>query len=492
MTRDTLTFNIPESQKPFTRRGVLSTINSLFDPLGFLAPVTVQGRLLLRELVSQGTDWDTPLPEEKFMKWQGWQDSLQELNELNIPRTYASFSLTRAKSTELCIFSDASVKAIAAVSYLKVKAEDGLLEVSFVLGKAKLAPLAELTIPRLELCAAVLATEIAEQVREEIGQRLDKITFFTDSKVVLGYINNESRRFYVYVNNHVQRIRQTSHPSQWRYVPTEHNPADHGTRSVPANQLQGTSWLTGPKFLREPECSSLDNTNFELIDPTSDVELRPEVTTFSTKVSGTQLDTKRFERFSSWSQLTRAVARLSLVAQSFHKPSSDSECAGWHFCRKGVTSAELTKAEHIIIKAVQQEVYTEEVTCIQKNQDLPASSPLKKLHPVVDEEGLLRVGGRITHSNLPADETHPLLIPGKHYVAVLLVRHHHESVKHQGRHFTEGAVRASGLWIVGAKQTISSLIYRCVICRKLRGKLEQQQMADLPPERLQENLPLPM
>lgn len=160
MTRDTLTFNIPESQKPFTRRGVLSTINSLFDPLGILAPVTVQGRLLLRELVSQGTDWDTPLPEEKFMKWQGWQDSLQELNELNIPRTYASFSLTRAKSTELCIFSDASVKAIAAVAYLKVKAEDGLLEVSFVLGKAKLAPLAELTIPRLELCAAVLATEI--------------------------------------------------------------------------------------------------------------------------------------------------------------------------------------------------------------------------------------------------------------------------------------------------------------------------------------------
>lgn len=106
--------------------------------------------------------------------------------------------------------------------------------------------------PCLELCAAVLATEIADQIREEIGLKLDRITFFTDSKVVLGYISNESRRFYVNVNNRVQRIRQSSHPSQWRYVATENNPADLGSRSVPASQLQGTSWLMGPRFLLEP------------------------------------------------------------------------------------------------------------------------------------------------------------------------------------------------------------------------------------------------
>ena len=107
----------------------------------------------------------------------------------------------------------------------------------------------------------------------------------------------------------------------------------------------------------------------------------------------------------------------------------------------------------------------------------------------MDEEGLLRVGGRTTHSNLHADENHPILLPGKHHVAVLLIRHHHERVEHQGRHFTEGAVRSSGLWIVGAKRAISSLVYKCVVCRKLRGKLEQQQMADLPAERLQQEPP---
>ena len=102
-------------------------------------------------------------------------------------------------------------------------------------------------------------------------------------------------------------------------------------------------------------------------------------------------------------------------------------------------------AEHIIIKSVQHEVYAEEIRCIQKTQDLAASSLLKKLYPVIDEEGLLHVGGCIIHTKLTADETHLLLIPGKHHVAVLLIRHYHRRVQHQGRHFTAGEVGASGL-----------------------------------------------
>lgn len=117
------------------------------------------------------------------------------------------------------MFCDASVKAISAVAYLKLTTEDGKSVVSFVFGKARLAPQPEITVPRLELCAAVLAVEIAELVVEEIDMELDHIIYFTDSKVVLGYIHNQARRFYV--NNRAQRIRQTSSPDQWRYVPTE-------------------------------------------------------------------------------------------------------------------------------------------------------------------------------------------------------------------------------------------------------------------------------
>lgn len=390
---------------------------------------------------------------------------------------------------ELCVFSDASVQAIAAVAYLKVTQGDGLVEVSFILGKAKLAPLAGLTVPRLELCAAVLATEIAEVVQESMLHKLDRTTFFTDSKVVLGYIHNESQRFYVYVHNRVQRIRQSTQPEQWRYVPTGSNPADNATRPVSAGQLQSIDWLTGPSFLLKPESSPSNDNHFELVNATTDVELRPEVSALVTRFSKKRLGTKRFERFSSWHVLTKAIALLRHIAQAFHKTLQDLKCHGWHSCKRGLTCTDLKGAELTVIKKVQEEAYVDEIDCIQKGQDLPGDSHLKMLKLFIDSEGLLRVGGRIKHSNLGTDEIHPILIPGKHHVATLLIRHHHERIKHQGRHITEGAIRASGLWIVGAKRAITGFIYKCVTCRKLRGRVEQQQMSDLPSERLQQEPP---
>lgn len=230
---DTSTFHVSESQKPFTRRGVLSTVNSIFDPLGFLVPVTIQGRLILRELTSEATDWATPLPEDKQEDWRRWQASLQELKELHVPRAYSSFSSSKAQNTELQVFSDASVKAIAAVTYLKLTDQDGRCEVGFVLGKAKLAPQPDLTISRLELCAAVLAVEVTELIIEELDLKLNTIRYYTDSKVVFGYIHNQTRRFYVYVNN---------------------RPAHQGDYSAGAMEIR--SDRTQPSRSRFPVCAS--------------------------------------------------------------------------------------------------------------------------------------------------------------------------------------------------------------------------------------------
>lgn len=487
---DTFMFKVPESQKPFTRRGVLSTVNSLFDPLGFLAPVTIEGRQLLRKLSCQDREWDSPLPEDMYADWRRWHESLQELKELHVPRSYASLSTSQAQSTELFVFSDASVKAIAAVAYLRTTHEDSNSEIGFILCKTKLAPLPELNIPRLELCAAVLAVETAELIVEELDLKLDSIRFFTDSKVILGYIHNETRRFYVYVSNRVQRIRQSTQPDQWNYVPTAHNPADHGSRSVPAGRLSSTTWLTGPAFLLQPEKLPYeDKLSFELITPESDIEIRSKVTALSTKVTNNRLGSERFERFSRWSSLTRATARFLHISRSFPKSTDDNSCGGWHICKNGLTEKELTQAEQIVIRCVQHEIYSEEIKCIQGKKDLPNNSPLHKLNPIMDSEGLLRVGGRINQSKLQENETNPLLIPGQHHITTLLIHHHHEGVKHQGRHLTEGAIRASGLWIVGAKRSINSIIHRCITCRKLRRKMEHQQMADLPAERLQTDPP---
>ncbi len=118
ISTDTFTFKVAVTDKPYTRRGVLSVVNSIFDPLGFAAPVKIRGRLLLRELSNEVQDWDAPLPDEKMSTRETWKSSLQELSSLHVLRCYVPMSLSRALYTELCLFSDASHWAIGAVAYL--------------------------------------------------------------------------------------------------------------------------------------------------------------------------------------------------------------------------------------------------------------------------------------------------------------------------------------------------------------------------------------
>ncbi|XP_073714092.1 uncharacterized protein [Misgurnus anguillicaudatus] len=486
LASDTFTFQAIDDKKPFTRRGVLSTVNSLYDPCGFIAPVTIKGRLLLRELSMQAEDWDSPLPDELKPDWIRWRDSLQNLQDLKIPRTYSSFPTSEVQTRELFIFADASMRAVAAVAYLRSTSHNGRTDIGFVFGKTKLAPQPDLTVPRLELCAAVLAVEIADMVVEEIGLKFSNIQFYTDSKVILGYIHNQTKRFYVYVSNRIQRILQSSTPSQWNYVPSDVNPADHGSRSVAAEHLHSTTWLTGPDFLlNSSTLNSLSQENYDLVDLALDPEIRPQVVLCLTAVSNQFLTSERFERFSSLSKLIRAIARLSHISQSFSHVTKQSRCSGWHFCSNSPTNEELEKARIVILKSVQHAAYSEELSDIKAGCNLSASSTIRKLHPILDDKGLLRVGGRIAQAGFEKEECNPVIIPGKHHVATLLVRHYHQAVKHQGRHFTEGAIRAAGYWLTSAKRCIGSLLIKCVTCRKLRRPTELQQMADLPAERLQ-------
>nr|XP_055025104.1 uncharacterized protein LOC129414995 [Misgurnus anguillicaudatus] len=486
LKNDTFTFQVSDEHKPFTRRGVLSTINSLYDPLGFVAPILLQGKAILRELTVDCHDWDAPLPAEKEQLWTAWRGSLQELRNLQIPRSYTQVSPSTAQRRELCIFSDASVKSVAAVAYLRLFDQDGSCHVSFVLGKAKLAPRPELTIPRLELCAAVLAVDIAEFITAELDIQLDDISYFTDSKVVLGYIYNEKRRFYVFVNNRVQRIRRFSSPTQWHFVSTDNNPADHATRFISAARLKDTMWLTGPAFLSQPQQMHIRQGTFDLVNPEQDVDVRLLVSTLSTTVRERLLGSQRFCRFSSWKSLTRAISCLTHIVHLYKKNTEGSRdgCNGWHHCAQGHTVEMLTKAQNTIIRTVQEETYAKELQCIRDQTSLPQDSLIRALSPFIDTDGLIRVGGRITEASLGYEEKQPIIVPGRHHIATLLVRYYHEQTQHQGRLFTEGAIRSAGLWIVGGKRCVNSLIFRCVTCRRLRRTCETQKMADLPDCRL--------
>ncbi|TKS64954.1 hypothetical protein D9C73_027746 [Collichthys lucidus] len=177
------------------------------------------------------------------------------------------------------------------------------------------------------------------------------------------------------------------------------------------------------------------------------------------------------------------MALLVHVAfKSFSGESSDG-CKGWHQCSQ-LLATERSQAKTRIFKAVQEEVYKEELKCLTQGSTVHCQSSFAKLDPFIDENGLIRVGGRIRRADLGDQEKHPLILPAGHHVTTLLVRHYHDKVAHQGRHFTEGALRTAGVWIVGGRKLISSILFKCVTCRKLRGRIEVQKMSDLLADRL--------
>ncbi|XP_052762111.1 uncharacterized protein LOC128204746 [Mya arenaria] len=483
---DYFTFTISEEIKPCTRRGILSTLNSLFDPLGFISPVVVHGRIIMRDLMSKSPDWDEPLPVDTRDQWVKWCESLKHLEDLKVPRTYLEGSLSATVDQQIHIFSDASEKAIAAVAYLKTIDANGDTSVGFIIGKSKVSPKHGHTIPRLELCAAVLAVELADIICEHLHMPVGQMRFYTDSRVVLGYLHNRVRRFYVYVENRVSRILKLSRPDQWCFVPTKENPADLGTRPTPAETLQDSIWLCGPSFLLTETRDTEDM--YQLHSPADDPEIRPVIQCIKTNiVSKTYLNTRGFETFSQWSRLVNALVVLKrFVRRVYRKLHGASDSID----NEHVENHELkTFAEKIVIQSVQREVYFKEIDSIQNNSRIPKDSSIVSLNPVIDEEGTLRFGGRLRNSDLEVVEKYPIILPGKHHTSRLVVQHYHERVKHQGRHFTEGAIREEGFWITGAKRLVMSVIHHCVKCQRLRGGLGCQKMADLPTDRLRPGPP---
>lgn len=310
--------------------------------------------------------------------------------------------------------------------------------------------------------------------------------YFTDSKVVLGYIGNRTRRFYTYVSHRVTSIQEFSSPEQWNYVPSERNPADAATRSSLQDiDVALDQWLSGPTYLLQDVCSTNVTEHFPLLQPDDDKEIRPEIFVKKTSVGSSLLPiVHRFDKFSSWKALLSAFVILIHIVKAFRKDYSGI-CRGWHIC-DGVRDKGLDKeVELFVISEVQKEHYSMEISALKSGIPLSKDSPILSLSPYLDASGLLRVGGRLRNmrNSLGLASLNPVIIP-KGHIAKLLVLHYHELIFHQGRHITEGAIRSNGFWIIGAKKTISFLLHQCVECRKLRGRPTHQKMADLPEDRL--------
>ena len=471
----------PEDNQIITKRSFLRAIATLFDPLGFLAPFIIRAKVVMQEIWRKGFDWDDELDGEVKSKIQGWYSDLHDLSNLSVPRCLHLGKHEDVESMQLHVFSDASEEAYGAVVYARHRYGDQAATTTIIAAKSRVAPLAAMSIPRMELMGAVTGLRLAVSVANALQESVKKIKFWCDSMNTLWWIRGHGRSFKPFVANRVGEIQSMTSPEQWRYVPTKDNPADHLTRGLSASALAcSEQWWKGPDFLKMVEEEWPDN-RFEMSDDavTEQKSGSSKRSLFADAVR-TKSYTNRKEnswyldpsRFSSWLRFTRLVAWV---------------CRFLDNCRKEervhgeLTHEEIKDAETRIIREVQQDAFAKEYQLLLKGEQTKTGSKLVYVQPRIDEEGLLRCNGRLRYADfLPYDARHPILLPRKNWVTKLIVKFYHEKDHHAGGTNQTLAAISSRFWIISAREEIREWENECNWCKRRKARACSQIMAPLP------------
>ena len=472
---DTLHYcvNLCEPQT-VSRRSMLSVVSSLYDPLGLIAPVPVVGRLLFQEVTRLKLDWDDLVPMELENSWLRWLGSLDELTKVVLPRCTIPKGFEDAYM-ELHHFSDSSSSAYGCCSYLRCVSKSGQIKVSLIYGKGRVAPLKGLSIPRLELQAAVVAARVDSMLREQLKLHLGPSTFWVDSEIVLRYIQNESRRFQVFVANRVGEIRGLTEPQQWRHIPGDINPADIVSRGIEASRLMDSIWFTGPEFLHSHKDQwKSEEQLHELTDDDPEVKqvkLVSHVVDVSQDAKDDPIDAL-IDHFSDWYRLKRALCWLIRCRNRLQGKSVDDG---------SLSVREIQDAENVLIRHIQGKFYPNEIGKLSRGEIVGKGSHIRDLQPVL-LDGLLRVGGRIRNASVEFDQKFPIILPSKSKIANLIAREAHE-IAHLGVEWSLSRLR-SKYWITHGRAVLRRIKDDCVVCRKLYAPPCSQKMANLPVDRL--------
>lgn len=481
--KDTFNLVVSDKVQPETRRGVLSSIATIYDPLGYVSPLLLPGREINQELCRKKCGWNDELPEELAAKWREWKTGLASLKNYSISRPFTPRDFGKVETVELHHFADASEgHGYGTASYLRFINERGRIHNSFVMGKSRVRPLRSgISVPKLELTAATLLIKMNELITRELEGRIaiNSVTFWTDSAIVLRYIYNESRRFVTFVANRAAVIREASSPSQWRHVRSEVNPADYASRGIKATETEKLKlWKHGPNFLwRDSDEWSQQPPDLNLDLADHDEGVKRERVTVNTAVVEETFWNPLFERYSTWEKLRRVVAwlirgsRALIQLRTRRRVPNQAPVEPEKTPRLSVS--DLEEAERRIVRNVQTQAFPEEF-CDPESR----KSPLVKLKPFV-KEGLLRVGGRLNRSDLDYDAKHPMVLPGKHRITEMIILSYHFTHGHVGAYQVLAETRQR-FWIVNGVSSVRRVLKGCHDCRRQNARVGEQITAPLP------------
>ena len=466
-----------------TKRGILSFVSSVFDPIGIVTPSILEPKLIIQELWKRKIDWDSKIPNDLNSRWQSWLENLKYIDSIEIPRWYGYSELNESKC-EIHVFADASSTSYGAVAYLRIISSD-TLHCSFLVGKSRLAPIKTktLTVPKLELQAAVLSSRMKVSLIEELNVDIYKVYMYSDSKAILFDICNDNRQFDTYTMHRLNEIRSNTDISSWHYIPSSLNVADDLTRYYQFNKLVNNDrWLYGPSYLKTQNSEwpkeivqAIDLKNLKQSSKSSN---NSQCNHFSRNMQ----PFINWSYYSSWRKLVRHIAiLLQLKSRWVNKKRK---------CRTGekilcINTDVLNKSMLTIYKIVQKEHYTAEFELLSKNKEIPKTSSIFNLHPTIKDE-LLVVNSRLKTSFTITHSKNQIILPKDHPVSKLIIQDIHETNLHSGREFTLSQLRQS-YWIPRVKGVLRRVIHQCLYCKRQRVKPQAPLMSDLPLERLAVN-----
>ena len=456
-----------------TKRQVLAASSRVYDPLGFVSPVTVTLKIFFQELCELKIGWDDVLDDKLQDRWSTMVDELRRMEPVILPRCYFT-DASDVQSVVINGFSDASCKAFAAVVYLVVYTREHV-HVQLVASRSRVAPLAKQTIPRLELMSSLILARLIKSVLDAFGDTLpvSDVRCWSDSQVALYWITGVSHEWKQFVQNRVNEIRLLVEPSLWRYCPTQSNPADLPSRGVKPAKLSSTIWFSGPNWLRDQSSEQPQSEDSAVcgpsLPPDASEELkstRPKQVAALLAVSapkhcqtiGSIVDVDRF------SSVTRTLRVTALVLKFVER------------LRKRVKSMLLTA----------EDMQRAKILWLLDVQRTLAADPkfddwCREFGVFADEDGILRCGGRLQMADIPSSQKHPIILHHSHGFTKLLVLLSHYKVQHNGVKDTLTEVRAS-YWIVRGRQVVRKLIRDCQVCRRYEGAPYQAEAAPPLPE----------
>ncbi|XP_029171235.1 uncharacterized protein LOC114940669 [Nylanderia fulva] len=387
-------------------------------------------RIFLQDLWLAGYGWDDPLPPELTEAWGLFRASLPGLAALQIPRW---LQVSPEDKVELHGFSDASERAYAAAVYVRVTKQDRRVEVTLLTARTKVAPIKTQSVPRLELCGAVLLARLLRRVARDLDMEGVPVVAWTDARVVLCWLRSHASRWRPFVAHRVAELQDLIPSDQWRYVPTAANPADLATRGIPVSELLGLNlWWRGPGWLRD-EPSTWPVTG-DLGSHHEEEERR--VIHLAVPEEREKLIEDRF------STLTRLVRVVAYCYRFFRRARGVRDRSGF------MTSAELEASLLVMVRVAQRQEFLGELGALTAGGPLPSGSPLRALSPLLDENGSLQVGGRLQSAQLPFSKKHPLILPREGHLTELVLRDAHAATLHGGLQLMRNYLLCR-FWIVG-------------------------------------------